>query len=161
MSTEPQTGFHIAFNMFDTDGNERVDKQEFLVVGHTATVVVVVVGHTGVVVAGSLPVTASLDRFHWKLEQIPLEVGTDFAGSRQSPPEVTRDFNGRLEYCYFHHLNKVKILRVARNSRWFTTPILNYIPKNFYFIRILYFSSWSKSLVKFRFLYALNLPWVT
>ncbi|XP_018024197.1 calcium uptake protein 3, mitochondrial [Hyalella azteca] len=29
--TKPQTGFHIAFNMFDTDGNERVDKQEFLV----------------------------------------------------------------------------------------------------------------------------------
>lgn len=29
---EPQTGFRIAFNMFDTDGNERVDKNEFLVV---------------------------------------------------------------------------------------------------------------------------------
>ena len=29
---EPQTGFRIAFNMFDTDGNERVDKTEFLVV---------------------------------------------------------------------------------------------------------------------------------
>ncbi|KAG7169463.1 Calcium uptake protein 3-like [Homarus americanus] len=28
---EPQTGFRIAFNMFDTDGNERVDKEEFLV----------------------------------------------------------------------------------------------------------------------------------
>ncbi|XP_024947723.1 calcium uptake protein 3, mitochondrial isoform X7 [Cephus cinctus] len=28
---EPQTGFRIAFNMFDTDGNERVDKTEFLV----------------------------------------------------------------------------------------------------------------------------------
>ncbi|XP_043685120.1 calcium uptake protein 3, mitochondrial isoform X5 [Vespula pensylvanica] len=28
---EPKTGFHIAFNMFDTDGNERVDKTEFLV----------------------------------------------------------------------------------------------------------------------------------
>ena len=31
-STEPQTGFRIAFNMFDTDGNQRVDKEEFLVV---------------------------------------------------------------------------------------------------------------------------------
>lgn len=31
-SPEPQTGFRIAFNMFDTDGNERVDKEEFLVV---------------------------------------------------------------------------------------------------------------------------------
>jgi len=30
--SEPQTGFHIAFNMFDTDGNQRVDKNEFLVV---------------------------------------------------------------------------------------------------------------------------------
>ncbi|XP_042874040.1 calcium uptake protein 3, mitochondrial-like isoform X4 [Penaeus japonicus] len=29
--TKPQTGFRIAFNMFDTDGNERVDKEEFLV----------------------------------------------------------------------------------------------------------------------------------
>ncbi|XP_015185914.1 PREDICTED: calcium uptake protein 3, mitochondrial isoform X4 [Polistes dominula] len=29
--TKPKTGFHIAFNMFDTDGNERVDKTEFLV----------------------------------------------------------------------------------------------------------------------------------
>ncbi|KAK0089079.1 hypothetical protein PV325_009286 [Microctonus aethiopoides] len=28
---EPQTGFRIAFNMFDTDRNERVDKDEFLV----------------------------------------------------------------------------------------------------------------------------------
>ncbi|XP_076625576.1 calcium uptake protein 3, mitochondrial-like isoform X3 [Colletes latitarsis] len=28
---KPKTGFHIAFNMFDTDGNERVDKTEFLV----------------------------------------------------------------------------------------------------------------------------------
>ncbi|XP_046628702.1 calcium uptake protein 3, mitochondrial isoform X7 [Neodiprion virginianus] len=28
---EPQTGFRIAFNMFDIDGNERVDKTEFLV----------------------------------------------------------------------------------------------------------------------------------
>ncbi|XP_045101552.1 calcium uptake protein 3, mitochondrial-like isoform X5 [Portunus trituberculatus] len=28
---QPQTGFRIAFNMFDTDGNERVDKEEFLV----------------------------------------------------------------------------------------------------------------------------------
>jgi hypothetical protein len=32
MFSEPQTGFHIAFNMFDTDGNQRVDKNEFLVV---------------------------------------------------------------------------------------------------------------------------------
>ncbi|XP_043282868.1 calcium uptake protein 3, mitochondrial isoform X2 [Venturia canescens] len=30
--TKPQTGFRIAFNMFDTDGNERVDKNEFLVI---------------------------------------------------------------------------------------------------------------------------------
>lgn len=29
--TKPQSGFKIAFNMFDTDGNERVDKNEFLV----------------------------------------------------------------------------------------------------------------------------------
>ncbi|XP_011261380.1 calcium uptake protein 3, mitochondrial isoform X2 [Camponotus floridanus] len=29
--TKPKTGFQIAFNMFDTDGNERVDKTEFLV----------------------------------------------------------------------------------------------------------------------------------
>jgi calcium uptake protein 3, mitochondrial len=31
-SVEPQSGFKIAFNMFDTDGNQRVDKAEFLVV---------------------------------------------------------------------------------------------------------------------------------
>ncbi|CAH1103609.1 unnamed protein product [Psylliodes chrysocephalus] len=30
--TKPQSGFRIAFNMFDTDGNQRVDKNEFLVV---------------------------------------------------------------------------------------------------------------------------------
>lgn len=30
--TEPQSGFEIAFNMFDTDGNQRVDKNEYLVV---------------------------------------------------------------------------------------------------------------------------------
>lgn len=29
---EPRSGFRIAFNMFDTDGNQRVDKNEFLVV---------------------------------------------------------------------------------------------------------------------------------
>uniref|UniRef100_A0A8D8WEH1 Calcium uptake protein 3, mitochondrial n=1 Tax=Cacopsylla melanoneura TaxID=428564 RepID=A0A8D8WEH1_9HEMI len=32
--TKPQTGFRIAFNMFDTDGNQRVDKNEFLVIVH-------------------------------------------------------------------------------------------------------------------------------
>ncbi len=31
--TEPKSNFRIAFNMFDTDGNERVEKNEFLVVG--------------------------------------------------------------------------------------------------------------------------------
>ena len=30
--TKPKSGFQIAFNMFDTDGNERVDKTEFLVI---------------------------------------------------------------------------------------------------------------------------------
>ncbi|KAJ6637023.1 Calcium uptake protein 3, mitochondrial, partial [Pseudolycoriella hygida] len=29
--TKPKSGFKIAFNMFDTDGNQRVDKTEFLV----------------------------------------------------------------------------------------------------------------------------------
>lgn len=29
---EPHSGFRIAFNMFDTDGNQIVDKREFLVV---------------------------------------------------------------------------------------------------------------------------------
>uniref|UniRef100_A0A182XJ48 EF-hand domain-containing protein n=1 Tax=Anopheles quadriannulatus TaxID=34691 RepID=A0A182XJ48_ANOQN len=29
---EPHSGFRIAFNMFDTDGNQRVDKDEFLVI---------------------------------------------------------------------------------------------------------------------------------
>ncbi|XP_030748390.1 calcium uptake protein 3, mitochondrial isoform X2 [Sitophilus oryzae] len=29
--TKPESGFRIAFNMFDTDGNQRVDKNEFLV----------------------------------------------------------------------------------------------------------------------------------
>ncbi|XP_017771494.1 PREDICTED: calcium uptake protein 3, mitochondrial isoform X2 [Nicrophorus vespilloides] len=29
--TKPQSGFRIAFNMFDADGNEKVDKNEFLV----------------------------------------------------------------------------------------------------------------------------------
>lgn len=27
---EPHTGFHIAFKMLDIDGNEHVDKKEFL-----------------------------------------------------------------------------------------------------------------------------------
>ncbi|KAF9791392.1 hypothetical protein SFRURICE_014104 [Spodoptera frugiperda] len=30
--TKPASGFRIAFNMFDTDGNQRVDKNEFLVI---------------------------------------------------------------------------------------------------------------------------------
>ncbi|KAF0295713.1 Calcium uptake protein 3, mitochondrial [Amphibalanus amphitrite] len=30
--TKPATGFRIAFNMFDTDGNERVSRTEFLVI---------------------------------------------------------------------------------------------------------------------------------
>ncbi|KAH8369313.1 hypothetical protein KR009_007960 [Drosophila setifemur] len=30
--TKPKSGFRIAFNMFDTDGNQRVDKDEFLVI---------------------------------------------------------------------------------------------------------------------------------
>ncbi|XP_058452223.1 calcium uptake protein 3, mitochondrial isoform X3 [Malaya genurostris] len=30
--TKPHSGFRIAFNMFDTDGNQRVDKDEFLVI---------------------------------------------------------------------------------------------------------------------------------
>ncbi|XP_061506212.1 calcium uptake protein 3, mitochondrial isoform X2 [Anopheles gambiae] len=32
--TKPHSGFRIAFNMFDTDGNQRVDKDEFLVLLH-------------------------------------------------------------------------------------------------------------------------------
>ncbi|XP_037941310.1 calcium uptake protein 3, mitochondrial-like isoform X4 [Teleopsis dalmanni] len=32
--TKPISGFRIAFNMFDTDGNQRVDKKEFLVLKH-------------------------------------------------------------------------------------------------------------------------------
>ncbi|XP_037030421.1 calcium uptake protein 3, mitochondrial isoform X3 [Bradysia coprophila] len=32
--TKPKSGFKIAFNMFDTDGNQRVDKNEFLVIRH-------------------------------------------------------------------------------------------------------------------------------
>ncbi|KAH8420862.1 hypothetical protein KR222_006953 [Zaprionus bogoriensis] len=32
LSKEPKSGFRIAFNMFDTDGNQRVDKTEFLVI---------------------------------------------------------------------------------------------------------------------------------
>ena len=32
MKTEPKSGFRIAFNMFDTDGNAVVDKEEFMVV---------------------------------------------------------------------------------------------------------------------------------
>ncbi|KAL5011341.1 hypothetical protein ScPMuIL_009892, partial [Solemya velum] len=32
--TKPQSGFRIAFNMFDTDGNQIVDKREFLVLEH-------------------------------------------------------------------------------------------------------------------------------
>lgn len=31
-SPEPHAGFKIAFNMFDADGNQMVDKREFLVV---------------------------------------------------------------------------------------------------------------------------------
>ncbi len=31
-SLEPHAGFKIAFNMFDADGNQMVDKREFLVV---------------------------------------------------------------------------------------------------------------------------------
>ncbi|XP_076394020.1 calcium uptake protein 3, mitochondrial isoform X3 [Megachile rotundata] len=34
---KPKSGFQIAFNMFDTDGNERVDKTEFLVLNSIIT----------------------------------------------------------------------------------------------------------------------------
>lgn len=37
--TEPKSGFRIAFNMFDTDGNQRVEKFEFLVVSEKTTYV--------------------------------------------------------------------------------------------------------------------------
>jgi Ca2+-binding EF-hand superfamily protein len=33
-SSEPHAGFKIAFNMFDADGNQMVDKREFLVVSY-------------------------------------------------------------------------------------------------------------------------------
>jgi hypothetical protein len=32
LRVEPKSNFQIAFNMFDTDGNQKVDKKEFLVV---------------------------------------------------------------------------------------------------------------------------------
>ncbi len=32
ITVEPKSNFEIAFNMFDTDGNKKVDKNEFLVV---------------------------------------------------------------------------------------------------------------------------------
>ena len=37
-SAEPKCGFEIAFNMFDTDMNNKVDKDEFLVVSCIAYV---------------------------------------------------------------------------------------------------------------------------
>lgn len=46
LSSEPQTGFRIAFNMFDTDGNQRVDKEEFLVVGLDCVLLPPVSTHT-------------------------------------------------------------------------------------------------------------------
>lgn len=36
--TKPHSGFRIAFNMFDTDCNQRIDKKEFLVVLHLTVV---------------------------------------------------------------------------------------------------------------------------
>ncbi|XP_067121660.1 calcium uptake protein 3, mitochondrial isoform X2 [Centruroides vittatus] len=36
--TKPHSGFRIAFNMFDTDCNQRIDKKEFLVVQHLTVV---------------------------------------------------------------------------------------------------------------------------
>lgn len=36
LGPEPHSAFQIAFNMFDTDGNQRVDKHEFLVVRNVA-----------------------------------------------------------------------------------------------------------------------------
>lgn len=36
-AAEPHTGFHIAFKMLDVDGNEHVDKKEFLKVGLEAS----------------------------------------------------------------------------------------------------------------------------
>jgi len=40
LSVEPQSGFNIAFNMFDTDGDQRVDKKEFLVVSTPTTLLI-------------------------------------------------------------------------------------------------------------------------
>jgi len=37
--TKPKSGFHIAFNMFDTDGNAVVDKEEFMVVSSSHWVI--------------------------------------------------------------------------------------------------------------------------
>ena len=39
--SEPHSGFRIAFNMFDTDGNQIVDKREFLVVSSLSFAVVI------------------------------------------------------------------------------------------------------------------------
>ena len=43
--SEPHSGFRIAFNMFDTDGNQIVDKREFLVVSSVLYLNIIIVLH--------------------------------------------------------------------------------------------------------------------
>ncbi|XP_075751018.1 mitochondrial calcium uptake 3 isoform X6 [Rhipicephalus microplus] len=107
--TKPQSGFRIAFNMFDTDGNQRVDKQEFLVEDGESknydivdtTLLVHLFGKKG-------SDTLKYDDFHRFMDNLQTEVleleFTEFSRGMPSISEV--DFARiLLRYTYIHSAN--------------------------------------------------------
>ncbi|XP_038207291.1 calcium uptake protein 3, mitochondrial isoform X2 [Zerene cesonia] len=80
--TKPASGFQIAFNMFDTDGNQRVDKNEFLVIQR--------------LLGGSMKERKDLDlhtqramekifSFAWRDKRGITEEGSQAGGSKEEP----------------------------------------------------------------------------
>ncbi|XP_077540715.1 mitochondrial calcium uptake 3 isoform X4 [Haemaphysalis longicornis] len=107
--TKPQSGFRIAFNMFDTDGNQRVDKQEFLVEEsegkdfHSVdtTLLVHLFGRKGTD-------TLRYDDFHRFMDNLQTEVlELEFTEFSRGMPTISEVDFARilLRYTYIHSAN--------------------------------------------------------
>ncbi|XP_075553014.1 mitochondrial calcium uptake 3 isoform X4 [Dermacentor variabilis] len=107
--TKPQSGFRIAFNMFDTDGNQRVDKQEFLVENSESkdynivdtTLLVHLFGKKG-------SDTLKYDDFHRFMDNLQTEVlELEFTEFSRGMPTISEVDFARilLRYTYIHSAN--------------------------------------------------------
>ncbi|XP_037578047.1 calcium uptake protein 3, mitochondrial-like isoform X4 [Dermacentor silvarum] len=107
--TKPQCGFRIAFNMFDTDGNQRVDKQEFLVENSESkdynivdtTLLVHLFGKKG-------SDTLRYDDFHRFMDNLQTEVlELEFTEFSRGMPTISEVDFARilLRYTYIHSAN--------------------------------------------------------